>query len=241
MEIQSKLCSTCGKQYYRRRSVIDAQWERSKYCSRLCTQKDKKSPHLVKYQAQKGTHLSKQTEFKKGEFAGERSYTWKGDEASYAAIHLWASNHFGKPQKCEHCGTTEKRMYHWANISGTYRRERTDWLRLCVPCHKNHDIKALGGKIKARTKIVQPRKICAECSKEFSKQSRESGKQWDSKLYCGRKCGAAVSGRKRFGIRQSAETGALKSQKLKERWATNTEWRERVTAKMRGNQFAKKH
>jgi hypothetical protein len=165
----------------------------------------------------------------------------KPNTSAYAAAHMWAAYNFGKPQECENCHTTEKRMYHWANISKKYLHDREDWLRLCVPCHKNHDIKALGGKIKSRAKIVQPTKICDECSKEFSKQPRESGKQWDMKLYCARKCSAAVTGRKNFGKRQSAETGALKSQKLRDRWATNTEWRERVITKMQGNQYARKY
>jgi hypothetical protein len=162
-------------------------------------------------------------------------------DSEYTLVHLWMKITFGKPQKCEHCKTTEKRMYHWANISGTYLRQRDDWLRLCVPCHKKHDVKALGGKVKSRIRVTQPTKVCDECSKVFAKQPRESGKQWDTKLYCSRRCSTAVTGRKNFGKRQSAETGALKSQKLRERWATNIEWRERVTAKMQGNQFARKH
>lgn len=56
------------------------------------------------------------------------------------ALHNFARRHFGKPQLCEHCGTTEDRVYHWAakdkNGGG---REREDWLRLCVPCHSLYD------------------------------------------------------------------------------------------------------
>ena len=32
-----------------------------------------------------------------------------------------------------------KKMYHWANISKSYKRNRNDWLRLCVPCHMKYD------------------------------------------------------------------------------------------------------
>lgn len=28
---------------------------------------------------------------------------------------------------------------HWANISGKYLRDITDWVRLCVSCHKYFD------------------------------------------------------------------------------------------------------
>jgi hypothetical protein len=66
---------------------------------------------------------------------GENHLLYKGEEASYVAKHEWVRQRLGKPQKCEHCGTTEKRMYHWANLSGEYRRELSDWVRLCVSCH----------------------------------------------------------------------------------------------------------
>lgn len=165
---------------------------------------------------------------------------WKGDQASYAAIHMWVRYHFGKPGHCENCGTTEKRMYHWANISREYKRERTDWLRLCVPCHKSHDIKALGGKIKARLKKLQPSKQCLECGAEFFKQPRFSKAQWESQALCGIKCRSIVSGRKRLGDKQSVETRVLKSQKLRERWVINERWREHMTTRMIGNRYAAK-
>ena len=171
---------------------------------------------------------------------GENNGMWKGDSASYHAKHIWVRNHYGKPNLCENCLTTEKRMYHWANISGTHQRERSDWLRLCVPCHKRHDVKALGGKIKARPLKVQPSKICPECNTEFFKNPRLSKKQWDATILCSIKCRAIVSGQKRLGSKQNEATRKLKSEKLKERWATNQEWRERVTQKMIGNQYAKK-
>lgn len=62
---------------------------------------------------------------------------FKGDEASYSAKHYWMSRHYGQPSTCEHCqkpNLTGKKI-HWANKSGLYKREREDWLRLCVKCH----------------------------------------------------------------------------------------------------------
>lgn len=64
---------------------------------------------------------------------------WKGDKASYYAVHAWVARHRGRPQKCEHCGTTEKKKYQWANKSHEYKRDLNDWIRLCVPCHKKYD------------------------------------------------------------------------------------------------------
>lgn len=171
---------------------------------------------------------------------GKENGMWKGDSASYYAKHIWMKTNFGKPQMCENCGTTERRMYHWANISGRYIRDRSDWLRLCVPCHKSHDIKALGGHIKSRTLKVQPSKLCSECGVEFFKSPAYSHLQWSTKSYCSKSCSAKVTGRGLLGTKQSTETRALKSEKLRERWATNTEWREHVTSKMTGNLFAYK-
>jgi hypothetical protein len=164
----------------------------------------------------------------------------KKQKSTYAAVHMWMRYHHGKPQKCENCETTEKRMYHWANVSGTYKREREDWLRLCVPCHKSNDIKALGGKIKARPKKVQPTKICTECGNEFFKNPHLSRKQWEAAELCSLECSIKRTGRKLKGTKQSEQTKALKSKLLKERWATNEQWREHVTKKMIGNQFARK-
>lgn len=70
---------------------------------------------------------------------GEKSVHWKGEDALYGTKHDWVYSRKGSPQKCEHCGTTEKRMYHWANISGKYLRDLSDWKRLCVPCHSKFD------------------------------------------------------------------------------------------------------
>lgn len=73
----------------------------------------------------------------------EKHYAWKGLEATLEAKHAWVVRRIGKPQKCEHCETTEKRMYHWANVSGKYLRDISDYIRLCVPCHKRYDLNRL--------------------------------------------------------------------------------------------------
>lgn len=74
----------------------------------------------------------------------EKNHLWKGDAAHIFTKHRWMNNNFGKPQLCEHCGTTEipkgkKIWFHWANISGKYIRERYDWKCLCALCHRKFD------------------------------------------------------------------------------------------------------
>lgn len=87
----------------------------------------------------KGTHFSPSTEFKKGEVANEKHPQWKGEKPGYFAVHYWIRRHWDKPNKCEHCGTTEAKRFEWANISGEYKRVRGDWLILCTSCHHIYD------------------------------------------------------------------------------------------------------
>ncbi len=77
---------------------------------------------------------------------------WKGNKAKYQAFHNFVRRNFGKPSICELCKVTDKRMYHWAakdKIKGG--RRRTDWLRLCVPCHAKYDGRT-GRKMSEETK-----------------------------------------------------------------------------------------
>lgn len=78
--------------------------------------------------------------------------TGKMTQAQYASVHRWVRHHLGTPQHCEKCGTTEKRMYAWANISGEYKRDLKDWMRLCYPCHARLD--KAGNYLKSRTVCI---------------------------------------------------------------------------------------
>ena len=71
---------------------------------------------------------------------GEKNGMWKGDGVGRPALHRWVDRKLGRPSRCDFCGTTKLRRYHWANKSGEYKRVLTDWLRLCVPCHKKYDL-----------------------------------------------------------------------------------------------------
>lgn len=79
---------------------------------------------------------------------GEKHFAWKGDKASYEAIHTWVKNHKGNPVKCEVCSKEGCRLessknkrwnLQWANKSGKYLRDLDDWVGLCVPCHSKFD------------------------------------------------------------------------------------------------------
>lgn len=72
---------------------------------------------------------------------GPNSYLWEGDKAKYRTIHTWVTKWKGKPEYCEFCNKTKTtpKSIHWANKSHNYKRDLTDWLSLCVSCHKRYD------------------------------------------------------------------------------------------------------
>ena len=76
---------------------------------------------------------------------GEEHGNWKGDAASYAAIHLWVRRHKPRTGICSQCGSQpvprgrNKVGTNFANLSGEYRRDLDDYVELCVSCHRLMD------------------------------------------------------------------------------------------------------
>ena len=69
--------------------------------------------------------------------AGENNHMWKGDGASYGALHMRVEAAKGKPKLCSQCGATEGR-FEWANLTGNYT-DIEDYARMCVYCHRAFD------------------------------------------------------------------------------------------------------
>ncbi|MDD5540046.1 MAG: hypothetical protein PHG61_05070 [Candidatus Marinimicrobia bacterium] len=70
---------------------------------------------------------------------GALSPRWQ-ENPSYNAVHLWIRKLKGKAIQCELCKVRRnKKMIHWANRSGKYLRDESDWIQLCVKCHKRYD------------------------------------------------------------------------------------------------------
>ena len=109
------VCFFCGKIFYVHRSIANAN---KKYCSNAC----------------------KYNQFKIDSI-GEKNHQWKGSNVGYTSLHIWVYRTLGQPNYCEICGTTKNRKYQWANKSGKYLRKKSDWIRLCVPCHSKYDKK----------------------------------------------------------------------------------------------------
>ncbi len=76
---------------------------------------------------------------------GERNPAWVGEKVTYRPLHAWVERILGKPSVCEFClkNNLKGHSIHWANKSGQYKRVISDWLRLCVKCHKNYDLKTI--------------------------------------------------------------------------------------------------
>jgi len=93
--------------------------------------------------AHKGKKHSKATKKKMGKaHKGDKAHNWKGDKVGYYALHSWVKRWKGIPKKCKHCGATNKeRKIHWANIDHKYKRKLSDYIELCVSCHKKYDLK----------------------------------------------------------------------------------------------------
>lgn len=70
---------------------------------------------------------------------GSSSNAWKGERAGYHATHLWLTANYTKGESCEDCGKVTPWL-DWANISGLYQRERSDYKVLCRKCHRLMDI-----------------------------------------------------------------------------------------------------
>jgi len=130
-----KKCLTCKKEF--KVSIYYVNKGGGKYCSRKCYGISK----LGKPTWNKGTKgicKANSGSFKKGDIPTN----WKGDNASYNAIHSWIVRHKGKPQVCEHCGATcKERRLSWANIDHKYCRNLDDFISLCYSCHRKYDIK----------------------------------------------------------------------------------------------------
>ncbi len=69
---------------------------------------------------------------------GENNHSWKGDDASYQALHRRLYSRYGKPRICGVCGTTKAKNYDYANLTGKYE-DIEDYLPMCRSCHWKFD------------------------------------------------------------------------------------------------------
>lgn len=75
---------------------------------------------------------------KRPDMTGEKHFAWK-ENPHKTSLHDWVKRYLGKPSLCEHCGTTTAKRFEWANKSQEYKRDLSDWIRLCPSCHHIYD------------------------------------------------------------------------------------------------------
>jgi len=113
------------------------------FCSYLCSSIAKKGT-VSWNKGLKGFGAGIKKPWFKELVTGEKNYNWKGDSVKYRALHNWVERNLGKPNICTDCFIFgEGHQMHWANISKEYKREISDWKRLCPSCHGKFDKKTL--------------------------------------------------------------------------------------------------
>lgn len=143
--MSTKPCITCGKTITKGYTEGRKRWDAHKYCSNSCRTPWNKGLDKSDSRVLNNLRNSTFSQFGSVDTTGEKNNKWKGKDASYAAKHMWIRYHYGPAIGCinQRC-KGESFTYHWSNISGEYKRERSDWQQLCVQCHKNYDL----GKLK---------------------------------------------------------------------------------------------
>lgn len=126
----TKKCEGCGNEFFckyaRERKI-------KKFCSVNCCLTYRNKNILPSYMRLSGVN------------AGENSINWKGEDAGYFSKHSWIRRKYGRADECQVCEGKKTRVkrYEWANISGKYERNRSDWIQLCVRCHRKMDLAKL--------------------------------------------------------------------------------------------------
>jgi hypothetical protein len=123
LKANKKFCSkNCYSNFYRKIVICKgcktsfqiAKWQNAKFCSRKC--------------------------FLNNTWKEDNNPRWKGDKVGYHGVHDWLNRIFGKADRCELCGASDKRMYHWCKKLGApYFRNRENFIMLCVSCHRKYD------------------------------------------------------------------------------------------------------
>lgn len=135
-------CIICGTPFEYYPSMTEG-----KYCSRECYHKV-----CIKNLGNRFTGRRHTKESMRKTIEGqsrEKNYAWKGKKAKYHTIHTWVVRKKGLPEFCVKCGVKRKKLgrawnLEWANIDHKYSRDLNDYIALCIPHHKEHDLKLRG-------------------------------------------------------------------------------------------------
>lgn len=126
----------CGKVV----KVTPSKQGRKKFCSKKCRDDNYVRPFGIIPNFKNGN----KGWFKAGEVSDSNHPNWVGDKVKYNALHTWIHRKLGKACRCDECGKSKApegkiKFFQWANISGEYKRELSDWRQLCAVCHRKFD------------------------------------------------------------------------------------------------------
>lgn len=139
-------CKLCEKEFYT--TPLKISKGRGKYCSMSCRSKIAIYKSLAVRRKNTPEDNKRISEFMRKRFKDETKHPrWKGDDVGYFGLHDWIEKHYGRPKECEVCGLNDpKRKYHWANLTN-YKRDRNDFKRMCVSCHRKYDYRRKNKKL----------------------------------------------------------------------------------------------
>lgn len=153
-----KECFKCHKvkelsEYYVHKQMADGHLNKCKEC----TKNDVSTGTIARVCTECNKHfMAVATEVKRrggGAYTCSRACYYKrlpkvleeknsGMKMTYGSVHIWIKRMSGKPNFCESCKRSDgESLYDWSNISGEYKRDLSDWQRLCRKCHIAFDVK----------------------------------------------------------------------------------------------------
>lgn len=139
----TRKCQKCGKEFQILPSTLRGLPGRGKYCSASCRSKVVVKRLVQRNKAHEFVDAQRESmnRLHVYQHSNEALHPrWKGNDAGYYSIHDWITKHYGQPVGCDVCGLNDSsRKYHWANLSHEYRRDRSDFKRMCVSCHRKYD------------------------------------------------------------------------------------------------------
>ena len=92
----------------------------------------------VIYRLMKNHDIPRRRKIKRDQ-RGPRNSSWRGDNATYKALHYRVYSERGNPRECSRCGHSDpESRYEWANLTGNYS-DVNDYERMCVSCHRRYD------------------------------------------------------------------------------------------------------
>lgn len=148
-----KKCFKCRvekelSEFYKHPGMWDGYLGKCKECNKTDVRENyrKNIQHYIEYEKKRGNKRNLK-QFKTNIPKKKKKYkdivykAWKGTKGEYRKLHYWVEGQLGRPKLCSECKSSDgnTRRFHWANISGEYKREIKDWIRLCAHCHKLKD------------------------------------------------------------------------------------------------------